>query len=227
MSKFENSRQGRLLGIGPTDNTSDQRTPRNRLRLIPEAARESFAPHIPQVGIVRQGENDMTRIAPGRPRAQGVPIKVAGCVRDESGRPVRCAMLEIWNANHFGRYTHIEDHSGLELDPNFLGLGRVATDDAGNYSFRTISPGAYLARPDIGRWRPKHIHISLSGGSSRLITQMYFPDEPNNATDPMAILMGDAFERNIGVEYETPDIDVDIGYRFDIVVGGRNALFFE
>jgi len=44
---------------------------------------------------------------------------------------------------------------------------------------------------------------------------------------PMAILMGDAFGRNPGQPYETPDIDVDEGYRFDIVVGGRNAIFFE
>jgi protocatechuate 3,4-dioxygenase beta subunit len=56
---------------------------------------------------------------------------------------------------------------------------------------------------------------------------MYFPDEPNNASDPMAILMGDGFENNIGKPYETIDLDVDEGYRFDIVVGGRNATFFE
>ena len=106
-------------------------------------------------------------------------------------------------------------------------MGRVVTDEDGNYRFWTISPGAYLARPDIGRWRPKHIHLSVSGCSARLITQMYFPDEPNNASDPMAILMGDGFENNIGKPYETSDLDVDEGYRFDIVVGGRNATFFE
>ena len=106
-------------------------------------------------------------------------------------------------------------------------MGRVVTDEDGNYRFWTISPGAYLARPDIGRWRPKHIHLSVSGGSARLITQMYFPGEPNNASDPMAILMGDRFENNIGKPYETIDLDVDEGYRFDIVVGGRNATFFE
>ena len=61
----------------------------------------------------------------------------------------------------------------------------------------------------------------------RLITQMYFPDEPNNASDPMALLMGDGFENNIGKPYKTSDLDVDEGYRFDIVVGGRNATFFE
>lgn len=220
-------KQGRLLEIGPTDNTSDQRTPRNRLRLIPEKARASFVPVAPARAITRQNEDDMTRIAPGRPRGQGQAIEVSGQVRSETGRPVAHAMLEIWNANTFGRYTHSEDHSGLQMDPNFLGLGRVITDENGAYSFWTISPGAYLARPDIGRWRPKHIHMSVTGGSSRLITQMYFPGEENNASDPMAILMGDAFERNIGKEYNTPDIDVDLGYRFDIVVGGRNATFFE
>ncbi|KZL22146.1 Protocatechuate 3,4-dioxygenase beta chain [Pseudovibrio axinellae] len=219
--------QGRLLEVGPTDNTSDQRTPRKRLRLIPQAARESFVPYIPQQAVTRQGENDLTRIAPGAPRAQGTPIEVSGRVCTQTGQPVRHALLEIWNANMFGRYTHIEDHSGIQLDPNFLGLGRVTTDDEGRYTFWTISPGAYLARPDIGRYRPKHIHISLSGGSSRLITQMYFPGEENNATDPMATLMGDAFERNVGQVYETPHIDVHHGYRFDIVVGGRNATFFE
>lgn len=219
--------QGRLLQIGPTDNTSDQRTPRQRLRLIPEAARASFVPYAPARAMIRPNEADMTRIAPNRPRAQGQPIEVSGTLRSETGRPVAGALLEVWSANSFGRYTHSEDGSGLQLDPNFLGLGRVITDEAGRYAFWTISPGAYLARPDIGRWRPKHIHMSVTGGSSRLITQMYFPREENNASDPMAILMGDAFVRNIGQEYDTPDRDVDQGYRFDIVVGGRNATFFE
>ena len=56
---------------------------------------------------------------------------------------------------------------------------------------------------------------------------MYFPNEENNKADPMAILMGDAFERNIGKEYDTASKDVDLGYRFDIVIGGRNSVFFE
>ena len=219
--------RGRLLGIGPTDNTSDQRTPRQRLRPIPEAARASFVPWAPARALGRPGEDDMTRIAPGRPRAQGEPIEVSGTVRDERGRPIRRALLEIWNANTFGRYTHVEDTTGLPLDPNFLGLGRAVTGDDGAYRFRTIRPGAYLARPDIGRYRPKHIHISLTGGSARLITQMYFAGDEHNDADPMRILMGDAFERNIGKEYATPDVDVDRGFRFDIVVGGRNATFFE
>lgn len=218
---------GRQIAIGPTDNTSDQRTPRKRLHLIPHKARESFVPVIPARTAIRQNEWDLTRISPERPRAEGSPIEVSGTLRNENGTPLRNALVEIWNANHHGRYRHIEDHSGLKLDENFFGMGRVLVDGDGNYRFWTISPGAYLARPDIGRWRPKHIHLSVSGGSARIITQMYFPGEPNNEKDPMAILMGDAFERNIGKPYETPDQDVDQGFRFDIIVGGRNAVFFE
>lgn len=219
--------QGRILGIGPTDNTSDQRTPRQRLRLIPEAARRSFVPVVSPGFVTRSHEWDMTRTSPDRPRAAGVPIEVTGQVRTASGRPLAGALLEVWSANHFGRYRHIEDHSGLQLDENHLGLGRVVTNEEGRYKFWAISPGAYLARPDIGRWRPKHIHMSISGGSSRLITQMYFPGEPNNATDPMAILMGDAFVRNIGQPRDTGGVDVEEAFDFDIVVGGRNATFFE
>jgi protocatechuate 3,4-dioxygenase beta subunit len=218
---------GRQLEIGPTDNTSHQRTPRRPLRLIPPAARVSFAPYSRVQPGLRPNEADMTRLAPDLPRAQGTPIEVSGQLLNENGRPLAGVLLEIWNANSHGRYSHVEDHSGLKLDPHFLGLGRVLTDDAGHYRFWTIKPGAYLARPDIGRWRPKHIHVSVRGGGARLITQMYFAGDPHNDGDPMRILMGDAFARNIGREYAPAHGDVACGYRFDIVVGGRNATLFE
>ena len=56
---------------------------------------------------------------------------------------------------------------------------------------------------------------------------MYVPGEPNNASDPMAILMGDAFERNIGRPRDPQTADVKEGYDCDIVVCGKNATFFE
>jgi len=221
------SKQGRQLGIGPTDNTSDERTPRKRLKLIPSEARESFVPVVPATYAARTDEWDLTRIAADRPRATGEAIEVTGKLRSASGRPIAGALIEIWNANHFGRYRHVDDHSNLRMDKDFFGVGRVLSDENGDYRFWTISPGAYLARPDIARWRPKHIHLSVSGGAARMITQMYFPDEPNNPGDPMAILMGEHFVHNIGNPYETPDKDVDLGYRFDITIAGRNATYFE
>ena len=216
----------RLLAIGPTDNTSDQRTPRERLRAIPPVTRRSFVPWLATLPGLRAGEDDLTRIAPGRPRAAGEPIEITGRVVDADGRPPRRVLIEIWVANTHGRYTHAEDRSDLRIDPHHLGLGRVLTDDAGAYRFRTIKPGAYLARPDIGRWRPSHVHLSLRGGATRLVTQMYFAGDRYNAGDPMAIVMGDAFARNVGVAAPTHAADVSRAFRFDIVVGGRNATFF-
>lgn len=43
----------------------------------------------------------------------------------------------------------------------------------------------------------------------------------------MAIMMGEAFERNIGRVHDPQTADVKEGYDFDIVVGGKNATFFE
>ena len=218
---------GRTLEIGPTDLTSEKRTPRHPLHLIPDAARASFAPYAPYTFNAIAAEADMTRVAPNRQQADGDAIKVTGRITDQYGKPIRNSLIEVWNANKYGRYTHIEDFSGLQLDPNFLGIGRIISDDNGNYEFWTIRPGEYLAFPDISRWRPKHIHFSIRGGASRLITQMYFKDDPHNDTDPMRILMGDNFDANIGEEFETPGDDFDCGYKFDIVIGGKNPTFFE
>ena len=129
------TKYGRQLGIGPTDNTSNERTPRNKLNLIPEAARTSFVPYAPRAHSINLAEADMTRIAPGRPRASGEAIKVSGKLTDEYGRPIRNALIEIWNANQHGGYTHDEDHSGLPIDQNFLGIGRTLSSSDGNYEF--------------------------------------------------------------------------------------------
>jgi protocatechuate 3,4-dioxygenase beta subunit len=56
---------------------------------------------------------------------------------------------------------------------------------------------------------------------------MYFVGDPHNDTDPMRILMGDNFDKNIGKEYALDEADFDCGYRFDIVIGGKNPTFFE
>jgi protocatechuate 3,4-dioxygenase, beta subunit len=56
-----------------------------------------------------------------------------------------------------------------------------ANFDDGVYRIKTVKPGAYPAGP---AWmRPPHIHFEVHGRFERLITQMYFPDEPLNASD--------------------------------------------
>lgn len=218
---------GRQLQVGPTDRTSELRTPSQPLYRIPEAARPSFAPYIERIPGPRPGENDLTRIAPGRPRAQGEVISLSGRLLDEEGRPQRGVLIEIWNANKFGRYTHMDDPAREPLDPFFAGIGRTVTDENGAYQFLTIRPGSYLARPDIGRWRPAHVHFSVIGSTSRLITQMYFPGDQYLESDPSYILLGDAAERHMANIGPSTVDDAIFNCDFDIILGGRCSSWFE
>jgi protocatechuate 3,4-dioxygenase beta subunit len=95
-------------------------------------------------------------------------------------RAVPHTLVEVWQCNAAGRYMHARDDHAAPLDPNFSGGGRMMTDAEGRYQFTTIKPGAYPWRNHHNAWRPAHIHFSLFGTSfqSRLVTQMYFPNDP-------------------------------------------------
>ena len=220
------ARTGRRLEAGPTDLSSEARTPQNRLLLIPKAARATFVPYLERLPGLREGENDLTRIAPGRPVAAGEPISIIGSVRDSRGRPLK-VLVEIWAANRWGRYTHEKDPGDKPLDPNFLGIGRAITDERGHYAFKTVRPGVYLARADLERWRPAHVHFSIRGGSARLVTQMYFAGDPYLAGDPLVHLLGSARDRHVVRPVAADMAGQPAQYRFDIVVGGPNATWIE
>jgi protocatechuate 3,4-dioxygenase beta subunit len=118
----------------------------------------------------------------GRPgRANGEILMVKGHVLTLTGRPVAGARIEIWQANSAGRYRHPSDKTSEPLDPNFDGFAVLTTDQQGAYSFRTVKPGGY--RTPHGDLRPPHIHFLVDFDADRLITQMYFAGEPENATD--------------------------------------------
>src|SRR4051812_44468339 len=95
--------RGRLLAVVGNDRESETRTPANRLHCIPTIARDPFTA-CPPAPAMRPGEADLTRIAPGRPHAAGEPILIHGRILDEDLNPVRRTLVEVWNANSFGRY---------------------------------------------------------------------------------------------------------------------------
>jgi protocatechuate 3,4-dioxygenase, beta subunit len=163
---------------------------------------------------------------------QGERIIVAGRVLDEDARGVPNALVEVWQANAAGRYRHTRDNHRAPLDANFLGAGRVMTDDAGNYRFLTIKPGAYPWRNHSNAWRPAHIHFSLLGSAfvTRLVTQMYFPNDPLLPLDPVlqSIPDKDAQRRLVSrFDLSLTEPEWALGYRFDIVLRGRRATPFE
>ena len=149
-----------------------------------------------------------------------------------TGMPVSNSLIEIWQANAAGRYAHARDNHPAPLDPNFTGAGRTLTDKDGFYSFVTIKPGAYPWRNHDNAWRPAHIHFSLFGPAfvTRLITQMYFPGDPLFAYDPILQSIPDERARQRLVskfDLETTKPEWALGYRFDIVLRGRESTPFE
>ena len=129
------------------------------------------------------GGADLTRLKGRAGKAQGQIIYVTGRVLSLRGEPCPGVKLEIWQANGAGRYTHPHDRNPAALDPNFDGYANVTTDAEGRYRYKTVKPGAYPVVANY--WRPPHIHYDVIGKVNRLITQMYFADEPLNQKDPL------------------------------------------
>jgi protocatechuate 3,4-dioxygenase, beta subunit len=173
---------------------------------------------------------DLTRQHSGQPL--GERIVVSGRVLDENGRPVSHTLVEVWQANAAGRYLHKVDQHDAPLDPNFTGCGHALTDSDGRYRFVTVRPGEYPWRNHYNAWRPAHIHFSLLGPAfaTRLVTQMYFPGDPLIPFDPIFNCTADEKARNRLIsllDWETTIPEQALGYKFDIVLAGRDATPWE
>jgi protocatechuate 3,4-dioxygenase beta subunit len=114
-------------------------------------------------------------------KARGTTLYLSGRVVNKAGVPVAGARVEIWQANTHGRYAHPNDDTDQPLDDHFNGFAVVTTGPDGGYAFRTVRPAAYQVAP--GRWRPAHIHFSVTGKTEQLVTQMYFKGDRFNDTD--------------------------------------------
>lgn len=126
-------------------------------------------------------------------QARGRVIHLVGTVRDRQARPVRGAQVEIWQADHAGRY-----RDGLDRhDPDFQGFGAALTDRDGGYRFRTIKPG-------IAYGRPPQIHMQVRAAKTGVTTRLYFPDEPTDPYLPTQIAV-----------LKAPAV-----YRFDVALPG-------
>jgi protocatechuate 3,4-dioxygenase, beta subunit len=215
--------------LHPAYISSVKRAPTQPLVSIPQTLSEVTGP---QFGAddISPCIVDLTRQHKGAPL--GERIIVTGRVLDEDARPMAHTLVEVWQANAAGRYLHTIDQHDAPLDPNFTGCGHTLTDADGHYRFITIKPGCYPWRNHHNAWRPAHIHFSLFGPAfaTRLVTQMYFPGDPLLASDPIYNCTADeeARKRLISVfDWDTTVPETALGYRFDIVLRGREQTPME
>lgn len=228
---FQRDRGVHPPAFAPDYKTSVLRSPKNALISLQNSLSEVTGP------VFRKEElgpldNDLIMNYAKEGLPIGERIIVHGYVFDQNGKPVRNALVEVWQANAGGRYRHKKDQYIAPIDPNFGGCGRMLTDDNGYYFYRTIKPGPYPWRNKVNDWRPAHIHYAISGDAlaQRLITQMYFEGDPLIATCPIvrSIPSEEAVRGLIAPLDRTAAVQLDsLAYRFDIVLRGARATLFE
>ena len=213
----------------PDYRSTQLRAPKRPLVILPHTLSELTGPAYGHESV-GELDHDLTRQHAGEPL--GERIIVTGRVTDSAGRPLRSALIEIWQANAAGRYHHEVDQHPAPLDPHFTGAGRCLTDDEGCYRFVTVKPGAYPWGNHPNAWRPAHIHLSLFGQAftNRLVTQMYFPGDPLFEFDPIFQSVRDPEARArlvCGFDLGTTVPEWALAYRFDIVLGGPSETPME
>jgi protocatechuate 3,4-dioxygenase, alpha subunit len=140
------------------------------------------------------------------PSAPGPRIAIEGTMRDGAGAPIPDAIVEVWQSS----------------DAIFT---RSPTNDAGRFEIETVRPGR-VPGPD-GQLQAPHLVLGIlaRGVLTRLVTRMYFDDEPSNAEDPVLDLVPSArraslIARRVGADW----------FRFEIVIQGDEAtetVFFD
>jgi protocatechuate 3,4-dioxygenase beta subunit len=117
------------------------------------------------------------RISFLEPGITGTKLIVTGYVLSTACAVVPGALLDFWHCDDSGVY----DNVGYKL------RGHQFAGDDGRFTLETILPGVYPGRT-------RHIHVKVQAPNQPVITtQLYFPDEPGNATDGIfnpALVMG-------------------------------------
>lgn len=186
--------------------------------MLKQTPSQTVGPYF-RIGLIYgDRQNDLIQL-----QTRGTQILIIGCVYDGAGEPVPDAMIEIWQADAQGIYSHHQDPRHEQADPAFRGFGRAENRDGGVFTFHTIKPGRVPA-PQGGEQSP-HINVRVfaRGMLVHAITRLYFSDE-DNMSDPILQLVDPDRRKTLIATWEAghglPT------YRFDIVLQGEGETVF-
>jgi catechol 1,2-dioxygenase len=147
------------------------------------------------------------------------PVLFVNCsIKDDKGKPIEGAEVDIWHSSPEGFY---EQQDPKQADMNLR--GKFMTDAQGHFGFRSVKPAGYPIPIDgpvgdlvraTGRhnYRPAHLHFLIfKPGFKTLISQIYVNDDERLETDVQfgvtRALVGD-YVRHDGQEGKAPAPDV-------------------
>jgi protocatechuate 3,4-dioxygenase, alpha subunit len=127
---------------------------------------------------------------------EGTPgaIEITGLLLDGAGTPVPDGLIETWQADPDGRFSHPDDPRGAPEPAAvpFRGFGRCPTGPDGSYRIVTLRPGPLPAMKGEGEvgggTEAPHLDVSVfaRGMLDRVVTRIYFADETEaNESDPV------------------------------------------
>jgi protocatechuate 3,4-dioxygenase alpha subunit len=181
------------------------------------AASQTVGPFF-QIGFQDLYQTDLT--VPG---LRGKIITIRGQVLDADRLPVPDAVIEIWQANSFGKYAHPEDRQDKPLDAGFIGFGRCPTDANGGFEFRTIKPGPVPSSTQTPQAPHINVSIFMRGLLDRLVTRLYFLDDERNGTDDVLSLVEPARRSTLLARPASGEPDV---YLWNILLQGAGETVF-
>jgi len=192
------------------------------LDILVETASQTAGPYvhigcIPTFAGVEGVYPEDLGLSPIEDGAKGEVITIVGSIYDGTGWAMRDAMLESWQADAAGVYPGQDG-----ADPRVSGFCRFAADkDSGEFTLRTVKPGAVKGRngqvfaPHISIW------IVARGINIGLSTRIYFEDEDNSA-DPLLARI----EQRPRVDTLLARKTGEGSYRFDIRLQGEGETVF-
>ena len=161
-------------------------------------------------------DNDLLVINDAITPSVGTITWLTGRILGMNGKPLKNAVVEIWQCDNNGAYLHSGTTNAEKRDKNFQGFGRFLTGSTGEYLFRTIKPVPYPGRTP-------HIHFQVKvKGQEEFTTQCYVKDHPNNARDGILNSIQDPKAKASLLVDFAPIKESKIGEvaaRFDIVLG--------
>jgi len=161
-------------------------------------------------------DNDLIIVNDGVTPAVGEIAHVTGRILDATGKPIRNALVEIWQCDKNGAYLHTGTTNAERRDKNFQGFGRFLTGSTGEYYFRTIKPVPYPGRTP-------HIHYMVKmKGKDKFTTQLYIKGDPGNAKDQVLKGLTDPKARESLMSDFLPikgSKTGDLSAKFDIILG--------
>jgi protocatechuate 3,4-dioxygenase beta subunit len=161
-------------------------------------------------------DNDLIIINDSVTPAVGEITHLTGRILDKDGKPVRNALVEIWQVDNKGVYLHSDSANRKQRDENFQGFGRFLTASSGEYYVRTVKPVPYPGRTP-------HIHFKIKrGGKELLTTQCYIKGEKGNERDGILQAIKDEKERaSVIIDFaKVKESKIgELAAKFDIVLG--------